>query len=170
MTDSGIGLGIIGCGDVALRTYGPGLAPLAGRATAVSVYDPDPVRAECLAEDLVALGLPRPTIAPTFDALLADQRVAAVLNLTPAPFHHEVNVAALQAGRHVFSEKPLARTVADARAAIDLARERGLTLGDGNEPFPLVESEARLGLARPTDVGDWADGEHGSRGLARLQG
>jgi predicted dehydrogenase len=128
VTDSGIGLGIIGCGDVALRTYGPGLAPLAGRATAVSVYDPDPVRAECLVEDLVALGLPRPTIAPTFDALLADQRVAAVLNLTPAPFHHEVNVAALQAGRHVFSEKPLARTVADARATIDLARERGLTL------------------------------------------
>ena len=70
MTESGIGLGIIGCGDVALRTYGPGLAPLAGRATAVAVYDPDPARAERLAEDLGALGLPRPTIAPTLDALL----------------------------------------------------------------------------------------------------
>ena len=128
MAHTGIGLGIIGSGDVALRTYGPGLEPLAGRATAVAVYDPDPTRAELLADDLVALGLPRPVIAPTLDALLADQRVAAVLNLTPAPFHHEVNVAALQAGKHVFSEKPLAGTLADARAAIDLARERGLTL------------------------------------------
>src|SRR3712207_3529404 len=99
VTDNGIGLGIIGCGDVALRTYGPGLAPLAGRATAVAVYDPDPARSERLAEDLEALGLPRPTISPTLDALLADQHVVAVLNLTPAPFHHEVNVAALQAGK-----------------------------------------------------------------------
>ena len=124
MAHTGIGLGIIGGGDVALRTYGPGLEPLAGRATAVAVYDPDPTRAELLADDLAALGLPHPVIAPTLDALLADHRVAAVLNLTPAPFHHEVNVAALQAGKHVFSEKPLAGTVADARAAIDLARER----------------------------------------------
>jgi predicted dehydrogenase len=128
VTDGGIGLGIIGCGDVALRTYGPGLAPLAGRAGAVAVYDPDPKRAEVLADDLVALGLPRPVIASTLAALLADDNVAAVLNLTPAPFHHEVNVASLQAGKHVFSEKPLAGTLADARATIELARERGLTL------------------------------------------
>ena len=128
MTERGIGLGIIGCGDVAVRTYAPGLAPLAGRATAVAAFDPDPARAERLASDLAALGLPRPAIAPTLDALLADSDVGAVLNLSPAPFHHEINVASLQAGKHVFSEKPLAGTVADARAAIDLARERGLTL------------------------------------------
>ena len=128
MAEGGIGLGIIGCGDVALRTYGPGLAPLAGRAAAVAVHDPDPARAERLADDLAALGLPRPAIAPTLDALLADSDVAAVLNLSPAPFHHEINVASLQAGKHVFSEKPLAGTLAEARAAIDLARERGLTL------------------------------------------
>jgi predicted dehydrogenase len=121
-------LGIIGCGDVALRTYGPGLEPLAGRAAAVAVYDPDLARAERLADDLVALGLPRPAIVPSLDALLTDADVAAVLNLSPAPFHHEINVASLQAGKHVFSEKPLAGTLEDARAAIDLARERGLTL------------------------------------------
>ena len=128
MTERRVGLGIIGCGDVALRTYGPGLAPLAGRATAVAVHDPDLARAERLADDLVALGLPRPAIAPTLEALLATTDVNGVLNLSPAPFHHEINVASLQAGKHVFSEKPLAGTLADARAAIALARERGLTL------------------------------------------
>jgi predicted dehydrogenase len=127
VTDGGIGIGFIGCGDVARRTYAPGMPPLAGRTTTVALYDADPARAERLADDLVALGLPRPRIAPSLDALLADPEVTGVLNLTPAPFHHEVNVAALQAGKHVFSEKPIAGTVADAKASIALARERGLT-------------------------------------------
>lgn len=128
MASGGIGLGIIGCGDVALRTYVPGLEPLKGRAVAVSLFDADPARAERLADDLVARGFPRPKVAPSLEALLEDPAVDGVLDLTPAPFHHEVNVAALQAGKHVFSEKPLAGTVADAQATIDLARERGLTL------------------------------------------
>ena len=128
MAGETIGIGVIGCGDVALRTYAPGIALVAERATPTGLYDPDPARAAALADDFVARGLPRPRIHPTLEALLADPDVAAVFNLTPAPFHHEVNVAALQAGKHVFSEKPLAASVAEARAAIDLARERGLTL------------------------------------------
>lgn len=127
MTSGGIGLGIIGCGDVAVRTYGPGLASLARRARTAAVYDPDLARSELFADDLAARALPRPRIASSLEDLLADPEVAGVLNLTPAPFHHEVNMAALQAGKHVFSEKPLAGTVADAYTAIDLARERGLT-------------------------------------------
>ncbi len=126
--ENGIGLGIIGSGDVALRTYGPGIATLRDRAAVVSIYDADPARAELLADDLVARAAPRPRIAPTLDALLADPEVVGVINLTPAPFHYEVNVAALQFGKHVLSEKPLASTVADAWATIDLARERELTL------------------------------------------
>ena len=41
-----IGLGVLGCGDVAFRTYLPGLAPLAGRAEVVACFDPDGARAE----------------------------------------------------------------------------------------------------------------------------
>jgi predicted dehydrogenase len=125
--DNRIGLGFIGAGDVALRTYAPGLVPLAERAVTVAVYDPDPARATLLADFLESRDLPRPRQAASLDDLLADDAVMAVMNLTPAPFHHEVNVAALQAGKHVLSEKPLAATVADAWATIDLARERGLT-------------------------------------------
>jgi predicted dehydrogenase len=123
-----IGIGVIGCGDVALRTYAPGLALVADRATPTALYDPEPTRAERLADDLVARGLPRPRSHASLGGLLADPDVAAVFNLTPAPFHHEVNMAALAAGKHVFSEKPIAASVAEAREAIALARERGLTL------------------------------------------
>lgn len=128
MASGEIGLGIIGCGDVARRTYIPGLELVRGRAAPVALFDADPARAGRVADDLVALRFPLPRVAPTLDDLLADPEIAAVLNLTPAPFHHEINMAALQAGKHVFSEKPLASTVADADAAIALANERGLTL------------------------------------------
>jgi len=156
MTTAGIGLGFIGCGDVALRTYAPSLAPLAGRATAVAVYDPDPARAERLADDLVALGLPRPRIADALPTLLADPEVLAVLDLTPAPFHHEVNVAALSAGKHVYSEKPLAGTLAEAWAQIDLARSKGLTLLSApavmaTNRFRWLKAQLEAGwLGRPT--------------------
>jgi predicted dehydrogenase len=123
-----IGLGIIGCGDVALRTYAPGLRSLARRATATAVFDPDPARAAALAVALEAHGLAAPRVHTSLDALLADPDVTAVLDLAPAPFHHEINVAALEAGKHVFSEKPLAGTVAEAEAATALARARGLHL------------------------------------------
>lgn len=127
VTRGGIGLGIVGCGDVAVRTYAPGLAPLAGRASVTAVYDPDPARAAALAADLAQRGLPPPRIHGTQAELLADPAVSAVLNLAPAPYHHEITMATLKAGRHVFSEKPLANTLAEARAAIDLARQRELT-------------------------------------------
>ena len=66
-------------------------------------------------------------MVPTLGALLTDPDVKGVFNLTPAPLHYEVNVAALSAGKDLFTEKPLAGTVADARSAIKLAHERGLT-------------------------------------------
>lgn len=62
------------------------------------------------------------------DDLLADPAVELVLNLTDPRSHSEVTRAALEAGKHVYSEKPLGMTGAQARALADLARARGLTL------------------------------------------
>ncbi|MFN8590485.1 MAG: Gfo/Idh/MocA family oxidoreductase [Thermomicrobiales bacterium] len=122
-----IGLGVIGCGDVAMRTYAPGLVPLADRATVSAVYDPDPARAAAFAADLAQRGLPRPRVHATLGDLLADDTVTGVLNLSPAPYHQEITMAAFAAGRSVFSEKPLANTLAEARTAIDTARAAHLT-------------------------------------------
>jgi predicted dehydrogenase len=63
-----------------------------------------------------------------FKALLADPHIDLVLNLTPPLAHVEVSHAALVAGKHVYSEKPLAATSAQAEALIALAAERGLLL------------------------------------------
>jgi predicted dehydrogenase len=65
---------------------------------------------------------------PSLAALLADDRVQLVLNLTNPRDHHEVSDAALDAGKHVYSEKPLAMEMPQATALVEKARRLGLML------------------------------------------
>lgn len=62
-------------------------------------------------------------------ALLADPDIDIVLNLTVPAVHAEINLAALRAGKHVYTEKPLAATLADGQAIMAQAHERGLMVG-----------------------------------------
>lgn len=65
---------------------------------------------------------------PDTAALLADPEVTIVANLTSIESHYEVTRAALEAGKHVYSEKPLVTDLGAARALMDLAASRGLRL------------------------------------------
>ncbi|PSB05119.1 Gfo/Idh/MocA family protein [Merismopedia glauca] len=58
--------------------------------------------------------------------LLADPRVEIVVNLTNPRSHFEVSKACLEAGKHVYSEKPLATDISEAKALVDLAEAKGL--------------------------------------------
>src|SRR5215468_9141374 len=62
-------------------------------------------------------------------ALLADPRVELVLNLTNPSSHYEVSKAALEAGKHVYSEKPLSMAYAEAESLVALAKTKGLEIG-----------------------------------------
>jgi predicted dehydrogenase len=64
---------------------------------------------------------------------LADPSVQAVVLCTPQALHTEQVVAAARAGRHVFCEKPLAMTRADAERSVAACREAGVVLGVGHE-------------------------------------
>src|SRR5215472_8722356 len=64
----------------------------------------------------------------SLDDVLADPDVAAVAIATPAATHLPVARAALEAGKHVLVEKPLAATLADGLALVEQAERRGLTL------------------------------------------
>lgn len=63
--------------------------------------------------------------------LIADPEVQAVAICSPATSHAELVVAAAQAGKHVFCEKPMALTLEDADRAIDAARTAGVALQVG---------------------------------------
>ena len=67
-----------------------------------------------------------------YDAALADPAVDAVVLATPHSLHRRQIVAAAEAGKHVFCEKPLTLTAADAAAAIEAAERAGVTLAIGH--------------------------------------
>ncbi len=64
----------------------------------------------------------------SFEAILADKDVQIVLNLTTPESHYAISRAALEAGKHVYSEKPLAMDFNDAKALVEFAAVNGLTL------------------------------------------
>jgi predicted dehydrogenase len=115
-------LGIIGCGDVATREYLPWLAEQAS-ARVLACFDTRADRAES-----AAARFPGAKALTSLDALLAQPGLEAVVNLTPAPFHAEINAAALDAGLDVYSEKPLAGSAAEGRALAERATARGRLL------------------------------------------
>ncbi len=67
--------------------------------------------------------------------LIADSDIDIVLNLTVPMVHAHYNIAALQAGKHVYTEKPLAATFADAQKTMRLAAEAGLYVGSAPDTF-----------------------------------
>jgi predicted dehydrogenase len=77
-------------------------------------------------------GVPR---AYSPEELLADSEVEVVLNLTVPAVHAEVSLAALQAGKHVYTEKPLAVELEDGQKMLDVAEEKGLLIGCAPDTF-----------------------------------
>lgn len=122
MTDDGrLGLAIVGAGNIAQRYMEDLLTYPELRV--VGVTDVVPERARRLAQ------LAGCHVYPTLDELLADDAVALWVNLTPHSTHAAVTRAGLEAGCHVFSEKPLALDTAEAHDLVQMARRRGVRLG-----------------------------------------
>ena len=127
MTGTRFRVAVVGCGDVVFRHYLPPLIALAARAEIVGCCD---ARLEA-AERVVAAVRETSPGAVAFDRLdemLARVQPDAVFNLTPAPSHAEVTAACLAAGVHVYSEKPIAGSLAEADRLIADARRAGVLL------------------------------------------
>ena len=67
--------------------------------------------------------------ASSFDEILAEPSIDTVAVLTPPETHFEIAKAALEAGKHVYCEKPLAMTLEEAKQLVALADEKSLVLG-----------------------------------------
>jgi predicted dehydrogenase len=115
-------LAILGPGDVAQRDYLPEFHRIADRAEIVAVCGRTERRAREVAERYGAAWF------TDHATMVAEMAIDALLNLTPIQAHLETTLVALEAGVHVYSEKPLAGSVADARKLEQAASERGLVL------------------------------------------
>ena len=76
-----------------------------------------------------------PKLYDTMEELFADPEIDIVLNLTRPYQHYEVSKAALLAGKHVYSEKPLGADLAEGEELVRLAAEKGLTIGGAPDTF-----------------------------------
>ena len=76
-----------------------------------------------------------PKLYDTMEELFADPEIDIGLNLTRPYEHFDVTSAALRAGKHVYSEKPLGATWEEGKALAALAEERGLMLGGAPDTF-----------------------------------
>ena len=139
---------IVGCGNIA-GPYAKTMQPFE-QIELVGAADIDPQRAQ---DFVTTYG---GTAYPSLEALLADDQVDAVVNLTIHHAHPAVITQCLEAGKHVHTEKPLAMTYAEARPLVDLAEAKGLRLssspitfmGEAQQTAWKVIREGRLGTVR----------------------
>ena len=113
-------VGLVGCGKIS-GIYLDN-APRLDGVRFVACTDVDPERARQTAKE-------RGLRALTIEALLNDPEVEIVLCLTPPDFHAEVMLQAIAAGKHVYTEKPLATSVDDARWVLSQAAGAGVLVG-----------------------------------------
>jgi predicted dehydrogenase len=69
--------------------------------------------------------------AASYEEILKDPAIDAIINTTPNNVHRETTAAAAAAGKHTFLDKPIATTIADARAITAACRKAGVVLGLG---------------------------------------
>lgn len=120
-------IGVIGCGNIS-GIYFENLGAYHGTEV-VACADIDAPRARASAEKY---GIPD---AVTPDELIAHPDIELVLNLTIPAAHGPVALQALEAGKHVYNEKPLAATREQAQAMLRTAKERGLLVGCAPDTF-----------------------------------
>jgi predicted dehydrogenase len=108
-------IGILGAANIA-RLFAAGVRP-SRNVTVAAVASRDVRRAQAFADET---GIAR--VHPTYDALLADPAIDAIYNPLPNSLHAEWSIRALDAGKHVLCEKPLATSGREARAMFDAAK------------------------------------------------
>ncbi len=122
--------GIIGCGFIANKLHLPCLA----RMEAVEIVAFCNPTIEKAREAAKKYGTPEALVCTDYRQVLARPDIDVIQVCTPNSSHAEISIAALQSGKHVMCEKPMAKTSAEAKAMLEASRQAGklLTIGYNN--------------------------------------
>ncbi len=118
---------IIGCGGIANGKHMPSLSKLS-HVEMVAFCDIIVERAEVAAKEY---GMADAKVYADYNELLKDASIEVVHVCTPNKSHADISIAAMQAGKHVMCEKPMAKTAADALRMLETKNKTGkkLTIG-----------------------------------------
>jgi myo-inositol 2-dehydrogenase/D-chiro-inositol 1-dehydrogenase/scyllo-inositol 2-dehydrogenase (NAD+) len=125
MPGKAIGICVIGSGRAGL-IHARNFAHVVPGARLTALVDP---QAEALAAAGLELGVER--LYADYRQALQDREVQAVVVVTPTKFHHDIVIAAAQAGKHILCEKPMAMTVEECQAMNRAVEEHGVVLQVG---------------------------------------
>ena len=120
------GVGIIGCGNISGAYFK--LVPIFNNLRVVSCADINPAAAEARAAEFGVK-------AETIDALLANPEVDVVVNLTIPEAHYPVSKQALEAGKHVYSEKPFVLSIEEGEDLRRIADAKNLKVGSAPDTY-----------------------------------
>ncbi len=118
-------LGIIGCGDI-FPNYLQGLRQFP-ELEILAIADRDEAVAQARATEF--------GVAASSVSQLLSSQAEIIINLTPATAHYSVSQQILGAGKHVYSEKPLAASFAEGQALLQQAQQAGLRLACAPDTF-----------------------------------
>lgn len=134
-------IGLIGAGRIA-QAHAATVAYRISNAQLAAVTDPIAAAAQSIAAKFSI-----PTIAPNYQAILADPRIDAILICTPTDTHAEIMKAAARAGKQIFCEKPVALTLAATDDALKVVNESGVKLQLGfNRRFDANYARVRKAI------------------------
>ncbi|OAS15264.1 Gfo/Idh/MocA family protein [Paenibacillus oryzisoli] len=127
-------IGIIGCGGIANGKHLPSLSKLSN-VELVAFCD---IIQESAATAAAKYGIEGALVCEDYKEVLQDATIDIVHVLTPNISHAEISIAALEAGKHVMCEKPMAKTAEDAKRMVETAKRTGkkLTIGYNNRFRP----------------------------------
>lgn len=122
-----VGIGIIGAGVIS-EVYLKNLSMLFDHTEVIGIADLMPDRAKSRAEQF---GIE----AFSVDELLAHPKIELIVNLTIPAAHADIAFKALDAGKSIYNEKPLAIVREDGRRMLERAKEKGLRVGSAPDTF-----------------------------------
>ncbi len=142
--------GIIGCGGIAFGKHMPSLAAL-DNVEMVAFSDIVVERAENACEKF---GVEDAKVYSDYRELLEDKTIDVVHVCTPNKSHSMISVDALEAGKHVMCEKPMAKTAEDARKMVEAAKRTGMKLNIGYQNRYRSDSMYLKKMCEHGDLGE----------------
>lgn len=143
-------IGVIGCGGIATGKHLPSLAALEN----VQIIAFSDINRDCAAKAAQEFGPAGAAVYTDYRELLKDKTIDLVHICTPNRSHCEITVAALEAGKHVMCEKPMAITAAEARKMVEAAKRTGKKLTIGYQNRFRSDSQYLYKLCRHGDLGE----------------